>query len=116
MWAIEAVQLLSRAAITTEVNTAIGRIPADMGAFVTTLGRIGIGIGGVAAIALITAGSVNMLTSTGNPDKLMAAREMITNALLGLALIALALFVLQLLGWDILGLGEITGVQFNDWT
>lgn len=98
------------------VDTPFGTIPADMGSFVSTFAKVGIGFGGVAAIAMITIGAVTILTSTGNPDKLMEGRGMITNALVGLTLVVLALFVLQLLGWDILGIGRLTGVQFNSWT
>lgn len=90
-----------------------------MGDFISTVGGIGIGVGGVSAIGLVTAGAFAILTSAGDPEKLMNGREMITNALMGLALIVLALFVLELLGWDILGLGRLGGgynIPFNSWS
>jgi len=100
----------------TSVHTALGVINADMGDFVSSIARIGIGLGGVIATGLVAGGAITILTSTGEPEKLKNAREMITNALMGLALIVLALFVLQLLGWDILGIGRLTGVGFNSWS
>ena len=112
--ATSAYNLLSQAG--GSINTAIGTIPTNFGAFIGQIAAIGIGVGGVAAIGLLTAGAFTILTSTGEPEKLLNGREMITNALLGLALIVLALFILEFLGWDVLGIGRITGVPFNDWT
>ena len=68
---------------------------------------IAIGLGGIAAVGLLIAGAVTILTSTGEPEKLLNGREMMTNALMGLALIVLALFILEFLGWGILGIDEI---------
>lgn len=99
--------------IQSEVVTAIGTIPTNFAEFVGKVGQIGVGLGGVAAVGLLSAGALTILTSSGNPDKLMNGREMITNALTGLALIVLALFVLEFIGWDILGIGDITGVPFE---
>lgn len=95
--------------------TGIGSIPTDFGGFVGYIATIGMGLGGVAAIGLLTAGTLTILTSTGEPEKLLNGREMITNALMGLSLIVLALFVLQFLGWDVLRIGDLTGVPFNSW-
>lgn len=97
------------------VNTAIGPISADPGSFISTVLKLAVGIGGVAAIGLIAAGGFTILTSTGDPEKLMNGREMITNALMGLALIVLSMFILEFLGWDILELDRWAGVQFNNW-
>ncbi len=100
------------------VNTPFGPINANMGDVVSTIGKIGVSVGGIAAIGLMSAGAIRILTSTGDPEKLMEGREMITNALMGLALVVLALFVLQFLGWDLLGLGRLGGysIPFNSWT
>ena len=98
-----------------EVHTALGDIPTNPSAFVSHVAGIAIGAGGIAAIGLVAAGAITILTSSGEPEKLMNGREMITNALMGLALIVLALLVLQFLGWDVLNLEEYTGVSFNDW-
>lgn len=93
------------------VNTALGPIPADMGSFINTIANLGVGIGGVLAVGLLAYGGFTILTSSGDPEKLMQGREIITNALMGLALVILAVVVLQWLGWDILGIGNLTGVS-----
>lgn len=97
------------------INTALGDIDADIGSLVTEVGAIGVGVGGIAAIGLIIAGAFTVLTSAGDPEKLMNGREMITNALMGLALVVLALFILQFLGWNLLDIGALDrgGVGFN---
>jgi hypothetical protein len=97
------------------VHTAIGTFSSNFSEFVGEIATIGIAVGGVAAIGLLTAGAFTILTSTGEPEKLLNGREMITNALMGLALIILSLFVLEFLGWDVLRIGDITGVPFNQW-
>ena len=102
------------AQISGTVNTAFGPMSTDVAEFISFLGKIGIGFGGVAAVGLLIAGGFSILTSTGEPEKLMNGREMITNALIGLALIVLALFVLQFLGWDVLGIGRLTGYDLGD--
>ena len=102
------------AQISGSVNTAFGPISTNMSDFISLIGKIGISVGGVAAIGLLIAGGFSILTSTGEPEKLMNGREMITNALVGLALIVLALFVLEFLGWDVLGIGELTGYELGD--
>jgi hypothetical protein len=110
--------LYNVAMLAQSINTGIGPIPTNIADFVSIIGKIGVGLGGVSAIGLMAAGAITILTSAGDPEKLMNGREMITNALMGLALIVLALFVLQLLGWDILGLGRIGGgydIPFNSW-
>ncbi len=99
---------------TGSIPTAIGNIPSNMCDLVSKVAAISVGIAGVIAIGLLAAGGFTLLTSAGNPDKLMSGREIITNALIGLALIILSVFVLELLGWDFLGIGALTGVNFSN--
>lgn len=94
------------------VDTAIGPMPTDLCQFISKFASIAAGIAGVAAVGLLAYGGFTLLTSTGEPEKLMAGREIITNALMGLALIILSVFVLEVLGWDILNLGKY-GVNFS---
>ncbi len=90
------------------LDTAIGCIPyQDPGVTVSSLLGLGAGIGGVVAIGLVALGAGKILTSAGEPEKLMEGREMITNALMGLAMIVLSVFILQFLGVDILGITEL---------
>jgi len=93
-----------------ELDTAIGCMPIDLGDIVTKILTIGVELGGVAAIGLLAYGALTILTSAGEPEKLMNGREIITNALMGLALIVLSVFVLEFLGLDILGITEL-----NQW-
>ncbi len=97
-------------AAVASVNTAIGTIPADMNLFVTRIAHIAAGLGGVAAIGLLTYGGFTVLTSAGDPEKLMNGKEIITNALTGLALVVLAVFILEFLGVGILGLNEVDNI------
>jgi hypothetical protein len=91
-----------------QLDTAIGCIsydnPADV---ITRLLALGAAIGGVVAIGLVALGAGTILTSAGEPEKLMEGREMITNALMGLAMIVLSVFVLEFLGVQILGITEL---------
>lgn len=88
------------------VHTALGSVGTSIPEFVKKIGTVGIGLGGFAAIALLSVGAITILTSAGNADKLIEGREMITNALMGLALILLALAVVQFLGGDLLGIDK----------
>lgn len=98
----------------TSVDTAIGTFSGSMGGFVSQIARIAVGLGGVAAIGLLAYGGFTVLTSTGDPEKLVEGREIITQALMGLALIVLAVVILQWIGWDIIGIGRLTGVNLNN--
>jgi hypothetical protein len=94
---------------TNELDTAIGCINySNPGTIVTSLLGLLAGIGGVAAMGMVALGAGKILTSTGEPEKLMEGREMITNALMGLALIVLSVFVLEFLGVQILGITELS--------
>lgn len=110
------IKLLSQACPGPSVTTPFGEICADAGSLIGKIVNIGVGFGAVAAIALIAAGGFTILTSSGEPERLLNGKDMITNALMGLGLIILSVFVLELLGWDILGIGRITDVPFNSWT
>ncbi|MBN1618975.1 hypothetical protein JW887_06595 [Candidatus Dojkabacteria bacterium] len=95
------------------VNTAIGTFSTDFGSFINKVVSIAVGIAGVVAVFLLSQGAFTILTSSGDPEKLMEGREMITNALMGLVLVVLSVVVLQWLGWDILNIGGFTGVSWG---
>lgn len=61
-----------------------------------------ISIGGVIAFILIIIGGLQIILSSGNPDKVKAGKEMITSAIAGLLLIIFSVFILRLIGHDIL--------------
>ena len=86
-------------------NTAIGCIPLDdLNEFSKfTLGW-GIGIAGGIAFLLILYAGFMIMTSTGDPIRLQAGRELLTAAIAGLLLLIFAAFMLRVIGVEILGL------------
>ena len=98
-----------------ELDTAIGCIPfEDPNAFIGFFLKWAIGIAsGVAFILIVYAGFI-IMTSTGDPKKLQAGRELLTAAIAGLLLLIFSVFLLKIIGVDILklpGLGETTTTE-----
>ncbi len=88
---------------TDGVNTAIGCIPVnDISAFTAWLFQRLVFVASGVAFLLLVLGAVQILTSSGNPDKVKAGGELITSAISGLLLIILSVFLLKLIGVDIL--------------
>lgn len=91
----------------TGIETAIGCINVSgPEGFVSSILSLAIGIGGGIAFLLIIFGAFQILTSSGNPEKVKAGKELITSAIAGLLLIIFSVFILRLLGAEIL---EIPG-------
>lgn len=85
-------------------ETAIGNITTDPAGFVTSILKFVVGIsGGVALLMMIFAG-YTILTSTGDPQKLAGAKEMIVSVVSGIVLIVFSMVLLNAIGVDILGL------------
>ncbi len=63
---------------------------------------LGTGIGSGIAMLLILFSGFQRITSAGNPEKLHAAKELMTAAISGLLLIIFSVFLLKLIGVDIL--------------
>ena len=59
--------------------------------------RIALPLAGTAAVILLIIAGYKMITSQGNPDKLKDAKEMITNAIIGLVFILLSVSILALI-------------------
>jgi hypothetical protein len=89
------------------LETAIGCIPTNMEGIVGVILNYATIIGGMIAVVMLAVGGFGLMTSAGDPEKLMNARETINNALMGLALIVLSVFILELVGVDILGIGYL---------
>ena len=98
---------------TDPIPTAVGDVTPTVEGVVNKFVSIGVGVGGVAAIGLMIYGGIMLLTSSGEPEKLMEGREILTNAIMGLALIVLSVFVLEFLGFNVLNISELTGVGLN---
>jgi hypothetical protein len=82
--------------------TALGCIATKPDQFITQFLGLGIGIGGGIAFLLILFGGFQMMTSSGNPERLTAGRELVSAAISGLLLIIFSVFLLRLIGYDIL--------------
>ena len=78
-----------------------GGNPSD---FISRFLELGIGIGGGIAFLLILVSGFQTMTSTGNPEKLHAAKELLGGAISGLLLIIFSIFILKIIGVDILGI------------
>lgn len=85
-------------------QTALGPIPTDSAGFVGGLLRILLGFSGGIAVILIIISGYQMTVSGGNAEKVKAAQEGLTAAIVGLIFIIFATALLQIVGVDILAL------------
>lgn len=87
------------------INTAIGCIPFenpnDIAAFFL---RWGLGIAGGIAMILIIIASFMITTSSGDPKRVQAGKELLMAAIGGVVLIIFSTFILQLIGVKILNI------------
>ena len=85
------------------INTAIGCIPTnDPQAFTSFLLRWGIGIGGGIAMLLIIYSGFLIMTSSGDPRKMQAGKELLTAAIGGIIFLAASTYILSIVGVEIL--------------
>ncbi len=84
------------------IKTALGCIPAEMGAFVQWLLPKFFSVAGGIAFLLMVYGFILMATSGGDAKKVEGARETVTSAITGLLFSIFALFLLRLVAVDIL--------------
>jgi len=87
------------------LDTAIGCIPiGDTDALIGFILSWAIGIGGGIAFLLIIFAAFQIMTSSGNPDRLKAGQELMTSAIAGLILLIFSVFILRIIGVNILGI------------
>ena len=84
------------------VNTALGPISTSPGGLVGSIMAILLSLAGGVAILLIIAAGYQLVTSQGNPEKVKAARERLTSAIVGLLFIIFSVALLQIIGISIL--------------
>ena len=84
--------------------TALGSIPTNPKAFAERILQIGIGLGGRIAFILMVIGSIRVLTSSGDQQKLSGGRDMIVAAIAGLLFIIFSVLILQFIGVEIIDL------------
>ena len=91
----------------TGIDTAIGCIPvSNTNEFISFILGWAIGIGGGVAFLLILLAGFQITTSSGDPKKMQAGRELLTAAITGLLLLIFSVFILRVIGVDILGIPE----------
>lgn len=87
------------------ISTALGCIPVNTTSdFVAWFLRWLIGIAGGIAFLMIVFSSFQIMTASGDPQKLQGGRELLTAAISGLVLIIFSVFLLRLIGVTILNI------------
>ena len=79
----------------------------DLGELVNSIVQIALPLAGVAAVVLLIMAGYKMISSQGNPEKLNDAKEVATNAIIGLVFILLSVGILVLVAsvFEIEGIG-----------
>ena len=90
------------------IDTAIGSVQTDPVKLVQQLFGILLSLAGGIALLLIIYSGYQIMTSEGNPEKLQAARETLTSAIIGLVFLIFSLVILQIIGVDILRIPGFT--------
>lgn len=92
-----------------QISTGLGvTIPVDPAGFVKSLFGILLSLAGGIALILIIFSGYQLMTSQGNPEKVQAAKETLTSAIVGLLFIIFSMVILQIIGVTIL---KIPGLQ-----
>jgi cell division protein FtsW (lipid II flippase) len=88
----------------TGIATAIGCVSLQPSDFAGDILRFSVGIGGGIALLLLLYGFTLLTMSAGSPDKVNAAKEIITSAIGGLIFITMATVLMGFIGINILNL------------
>lgn len=89
----------------TQIYTALGiPIATEPQFFIRDIFTIVLSIGGIAAVVFFIQAGYTLMTSAGNKEKVGAAREQITSAIMGLIFIILSVTILEFIGINILHL------------
>lgn len=93
---------------TGKIFTAIGCIPvSNTSGFIAWILGWAIGVGGGISLMLIIVASFQIISSSGNPEKVQAGKELLTSAIAGLIMLIFSVFILKVIGIDILKLPGI---------
>lgn len=93
------------------VDTAFGVWDTTPQGFVKSLFGILLSISGTIAVLIIIFAGYKMIMSQGDPEKIQAAREQLTAAIIGLLFLIFSLVILQVIGVDILHLPGFSGTN-----
>lgn len=88
--------------------TAFGNISTDPAGFIKSVFTILLSLAGGVALLLIMFSGYRLMTSQGNPERVQAAREQLTSAVVGLLFIIFSVAILQIIGVDILKIPGFT--------
>lgn len=88
--------------------TALGSISTDPAGFVKSIFSILLSLSGGVALVLIIISGYRLMSSQGNPERVQAAREQLTSAIVGLLFIIFSITILQIIGVDILHIPGLT--------
>lgn len=89
----------------TKIPTALGiKINTEPHLFIRDIFTIVLSVGGIAATFIFIQAGYTLMTSAGNKEKVAAAREQITSAIMGLIFIILSITILEFIGINILRL------------
>ena len=86
------------------IQTALGGIRTDVPGFVNRILSLILGISGGIVLILIISAGYRLMASSGNPERVQAAREQLTSAVVGLLFIIFSLVILQVITRDIIGI------------
>lgn len=79
-------------------NTALGNIPTDITGLATKVLSIAIGLAGGIALILLVFGSIRVLTSSGDQQRLAGGRDTIIAAIAGLLFLIFSVLILKAIG------------------
>lgn len=85
-------------------NTAIGNISTDPTEFAGRILKIATGLAGGLALILMVIGSIRVLTSSGDQQKLSGGRDMIVAAVAGLLFLIFSVLILKFIGVEIVNI------------
>jgi len=84
------------------IKTALGCFPTEPEWVIKWIIQYAIMFAGGVGFLLMVYASVQIMTSSGDPEKLQAGKQMLTSAIMGILLIVFSLFIIRLIGYDIL--------------
>src|SRR3989344_3231229 len=84
-------------------DTALGEIPTNPQALAAKILQIATGVGGGIALILMVIGSIRVLTSSGDQQKLSGGRDMIVAAIAGLLFLIFSVLILRFIGVTLFG-------------
>lgn len=88
---------------------SVSAYPTSFGQLISTALKFIFPLAGILLLIYLIFGGFSLMTSSGDPKAISAARGRITSALLGFVIIFAAYWIVQLVG-IILGLGDIKNI------